>query len=334
MPDAGLSAGEAARRIGVAVTTIRTWDRRYGLGPSFREPGRHRRYSEQDLARLQLMRRLTVDGVDAAEAARIAKAAGGPVGLVPAGRRTAGPARPPGTVKGLRRAALALDPADVDRLLGLALADGVVPAWTTVIAPALRALGSRYATAGRYIAAEHLLSGRVSAALARVTRPRTRPQVLLACAPDEEHSLPMEALAAALAENGVASRMLGARVPANALRDALARTGPAAVLIWAHSAETADACQVAAAAGARPRPAIVAACGPGWDPCLLPDGVPLLTGLRQALAAVAELPRSGGISHLRLPRDADGQRRDVAAGRDEEDRKPTTVLDSFIRSEL
>jgi MerR family transcriptional regulator, light-induced transcriptional regulator len=288
--NAGLSAGEAARRIGVAVTTIRTWDRRYGLGPSYREPGRHRRYSEQDLARLQLMRRLTVDGVEAAEAARIAMAAGGPVGLAPPRRGTGSPARTPGTVKGLRRAALALDPADVDRLLGLALAGGVAPAWTTIIAPALRALGSQYATAGRYIAAEHLLSGRVSAALARVPRPRTRPQVLLACAPDEEHSLPMEALAAALAEGGVASRMLGARVPANALLDALARTGPTAVLLWAHSPETADGHQVAAAAGARPRPAIVAACGPGWDPGLLPVGVPLLTGFRQALALAAGLP--------------------------------------------
>ena len=74
MPDAGLSAGEAARRRGVAAPTIRTWDRRYGLGPSYREPGRHRRYDEHDLARLELMRRLTVDGVAPAEAARIANA--------------------------------------------------------------------------------------------------------------------------------------------------------------------------------------------------------------------------------------------------------------------
>jgi len=71
VPDAGLSAGEAARRIGVATTTLRTWDRRYGLGPSHREPGRHRRYDEHDLIRLELMRRLTVDGVAPAEAARL-----------------------------------------------------------------------------------------------------------------------------------------------------------------------------------------------------------------------------------------------------------------------
>jgi MerR family transcriptional regulator, light-induced transcriptional regulator len=296
VPDVGLSAGAVARRIGVAATTIRTWDRRYGLGPSYREPGRHRRYSEHDLARLELMRRLTVDGVASAEAARIAKAASDTADQVPLG----GTRRPPGssprlapgqgTAKGLRRAALALDPADVDRLLELALTAGVVRAWTAVIAPALRDLGSQYSTAGRYIAAEHLLSGAVSAALARVPWPRTRPRVLLGCAPTELHSLPLEALAAALAERSIGSRMLGARVPANALRDALARTDPAAVLIWAHAPATADYGQLAEATGTLPRPAIVAACGPGWDPASLPPGVLLLTSFRRALAVITRLP--------------------------------------------
>jgi MerR family transcriptional regulator, light-induced transcriptional regulator len=298
VPD-GLSAGEAARRIGVAATTIRTWDRRYGLGPSYREPGRHRRYSEHDVARLELMRRLTVDGVAPAEAARIAKATRDLSGEVPLGatpRSAASSPRrapSPGTAKGLRRAALALDPADVDRLLDVALAAGVVRAWTAVIAPALRDLGSRYSAAGRYIAAEHLLSGAVSAALAQVPRPPARPQVLLGCAPAEQHSLPLEALAAALAERGVGSRMLGARVPANALRDALARTGPAAVLIWAHASATADYDQITAATRASPRPAIVAACGPGWDPGALPDGVVLLTSFRQAREVITRLPSPG-----------------------------------------
>jgi DNA-binding transcriptional MerR regulator len=283
--ETGLSAGEAARSIGVAVTTIRTWDRRYGLGPSSREPGRHRRYSQDDLARLKLMRRLTVDGVAPAEAARIAQASADPIGQAPAEA-----APPAATARGLRRAALALDPAEMDRLLDLALAHGVVPAWTTVIAPALRDLGTRYSIAGRYIAAEHLLSAAVSTALARVPRPSTRPQVLLACTPTEQHCLPLEVLAASLAERGVASRMLGARTPVNALRDALVRTGPAAVLIWSQTPATADYDQVAAAAGTRPRPPIVAACGPGWEPASLPDGILLLTGFRQALDAVTRLP--------------------------------------------
>ena len=145
MADTGLSAGQAARTIGVAVTTIRTWDRRYGLGPSHREPGRHRRYSDHDMARLELMRRLTVDGVAPAEAARIAKAARDPAGngfLAPTVRTPPPSAPMPATARGLRRAALALDPADVDRVLDLALAAGVLEAWTTVIAPALRDLGA------------------------------------------------------------------------------------------------------------------------------------------------------------------------------------------------
>jgi len=178
----------------------------------------------------------------------------------------------------------------VDRLLGLSLNHGVVAAWTAVIAPALRQIGGSHFTAGRYIAAEHLLSGAVSAALASVPRPGTRARVLLACAPAELHSLPLEALAAALAERGAASRMLGARVPADALREALTLTGPAAVLIWAHSPATADVDQISVAAGSRPRPAIVAACGPGWDLESLPAGVQLLTSFAQALAVTAGLP--------------------------------------------
>jgi hypothetical protein len=123
-----------------------------------------------------------------------------------------------------------------------------------------------------------------------VPRPSARPRILLACAPDEQHSLPLAALAAALAECGHASRILGARVPINALRDALARTGPTAVLIWAHTPATADYEQIAAVAGTRPRPAVVAACGPGWEPASLPEGVLLLTGFQQALTVLTQLP--------------------------------------------
>jgi hypothetical protein len=61
-----------ARRLGIAPATLRTWDRRYGLGPTGHESGTRRRYSSQDLARLQHMRRLTLDGVAPAEAARLA----------------------------------------------------------------------------------------------------------------------------------------------------------------------------------------------------------------------------------------------------------------------
>ncbi|MBK3637402.1 MerR family DNA-binding transcriptional regulator, partial [Streptomyces sp. MBT97] len=39
--DAGLTTGALARRLGVAPTTLRSWDRRYGIGPAVRADGRH-----------------------------------------------------------------------------------------------------------------------------------------------------------------------------------------------------------------------------------------------------------------------------------------------------
>src|SRR5688500_7164581 len=67
-----LTVAAVARRLGVAPATLRTWDRRYGLGPSEHVAGSHRRYTRADVARLSLMRRLTLDGVPPAEAARAA----------------------------------------------------------------------------------------------------------------------------------------------------------------------------------------------------------------------------------------------------------------------
>jgi DNA-binding transcriptional MerR regulator len=55
--------------VGVAPSTLRTWDRRYGIGPTDHTPGRHRRYSPDDLARLDLMHRALIMGATPADAA-------------------------------------------------------------------------------------------------------------------------------------------------------------------------------------------------------------------------------------------------------------------------
>ena len=39
----GLTVAAVARRLGVAPATLRTWDRRYGLGPSEHSAGSQRR---------------------------------------------------------------------------------------------------------------------------------------------------------------------------------------------------------------------------------------------------------------------------------------------------
>jgi len=62
-----LTVSGAARRLGIAPATLRTWDRRYGIGPTGHARGRHRRYSADDMARLELMQRALIQGAAPAD---------------------------------------------------------------------------------------------------------------------------------------------------------------------------------------------------------------------------------------------------------------------------
>ncbi|MBY8872067.1 MerR family transcriptional regulator [Micromonospora sp. PLK6-60] len=297
MADEALSAGAVARRLGVAVTTLRTWHQRYGLGPSQHVPGHHRRYTPADLARLEIMRRLTAEGVTPAEAARWARQAppSGSTGLAGAGRARTGRAgggltipvgRAGPAARGLARAAMRLDSSAIGEAVTHALAaDGVVATWDGLLRPVLAGIGERHAATNGLVEVEHLMSRCVSEALAAVPRAATGPaRLLLSCADEEQHSLPLEALAAALAERNVAYRMLGARVPVSALVEAVNRTGPAAVVIWSHTRATADPAQLAALLAAPRRPLLVLAAGPGWRADTLPAGVVRPVDLAEAVS--------------------------------------------------
>jgi len=283
-PEEPLTVAAVARRLGVAPATLRTWDRRYGLGPSEHAAGSRRRYTPQDVARLDRMRRLTRAGVTAADAAqaalrqapaparRRARGGGGRVLALPGADETA---------RGLAGSALALDAVAVSATVRATLAEhGVVATWDELLVPVLTAIGERWEATALGVDVEHLLSECVIGELARVTsrlsRPAARP-VLLASAPEEMHALPLHALAAALAEQGVGSRLLGARVPADALGSAYRRLGPPALFVWSQSGATGGTDLLTELPRLRPRPALVVG-GPGW-----PDEVPAGVALARTL---------------------------------------------------
>lgn len=313
MGDDALSAGVVARRLGVAVTTLRTWHQRYGLGPSQHVPGQHRRYTADDLSRLEVMRRLTAEGVTPADAARWARNA---LDVPEAEPRPAAPERPTAVrdgggfaipvgragraARGLARAAMRLDAPTMRETIEQSVdAEGVVATWDLVLCPVLAGIGERHAATARLIEVEHLLSRCVSEVLGAVPRPPARtdpPRILLACADEEQHSLPLEALAAALAQAGVASRMLGARVPPAALSDAVTRTGPATVVLWSHSQATSDPAQLAALLTHPGRPLVIVAAGPGWHADTLPVGVAQPGSLREAVALALTARKGSGSS--------------------------------------
>jgi DNA-binding transcriptional MerR regulator len=296
----GYGIGALARRLGVAPATLRDWERRYGIGPSGRSAGGHRRYQPEDVTRIEHMRRLVLEGLPPGEAARAALAAetateqvagagAGAAAWGAGGRALPLPGQLP-RARGLARAALALDGPAIAGMLERSLdASGAVDTWEWLAVPVLIAVGERSAANGTCIDAEHLLSAQLIAAFAaraaRAAEPRNARPVLLACADGEQHSLPLYALAAALAERGVLTTMLGARTPPPALAGAIARIGPAAAFVWSQTAATGDPAQLSGIPRQRP-PLRLFAVGPGWRG--VPKGAHTVGSLREAVRQASE----------------------------------------------
>lgn len=198
-----LTVAAVARRLGVAPATLRTWDRRYGLGPSAHTPGAHRRYGAADIARLELMQQALLQGATPAEAARHALAAtlpetgtGRPVGVPGTGTAEPGAGeggplllaghptddeldldarvrvggrvlRLPGAsrrARGVGRAALSMDAPAVRRLVDEGIeADGLTRTWDDVVRPVLWAVAERWESTGAGVEIEHLVSEAVTA---------------------------------------------------------------------------------------------------------------------------------------------------------------------------
>ena len=371
VPRPMITVAAVARRLGVAPATLRTWDRRYGLGPSEHTAGSHRRYSGVDVARLMVMRSLTLEGVPPSEAASIARASdvqedaglasvttlgvrpvpvGGPVssgaadvqrvhvqgadvpgaggpapgrasagwvsgepragdgisapaadagglqqilidGPAPGARSRAGGGRvmslPDGSpaARGLARAAMSLDSHECIRLIRQhAERHGTISTWEHLIAPVLVAVGERWRTTGEGVEVEHALSESVLSGLrtvaANLRHPLNTRPVLLAAAEQEQHGLPLHVLTAALAEHGVASRLLGVRVPRTALAAAVRRSGPAVVFVYAHL-KVQDPEQLDELPRLRPSPLLLLG-GPGWNGVDTPPGAERVDDLTQA----------------------------------------------------
>lgn len=305
-----LTVAAVARRLGVAPATLRTWDRRYGLGPTDHSPGAHRRYSPADVARLETMRQLTVRGVAPADAARLALAERSPSAGAVVQAVQAADSTPPGRgsggrilrlpnvdarVRGLARASMGLDAAAVaDDLARGVAADGVEVTWESLLLPVLVAIGDRWAATGDGVDVEHLLSACASGVFrqyaAAVPDPVNVRPVLLACAAGELHSLPLDVLAAALAERRIATRLLGAAVPVRAMASAVRRIGPGALVLWSQLRATASLAQLAAVPATRPPVAVIAG-GPGWPTGGLPEKVGFAGDLHSAVETIGRAVR-------------------------------------------
>ncbi len=198
--------------------------------------------------------------------------------------------------RGLGRAAMALDGTAVTALLIEALErDGVLVTYERLMRPVLVAIGDRWSLTGQGVEVEHLLSECIAAVMrARTVAGPAGPRLaLLACADQELHSVPLQVLGGALADLGIASRLLGAAVPPDALTAAVRRIGPAALFVWSQLAETGSPEQLQKLPRTRPRVTVLVG-GAGWAVERLPPAVMFCPDLRSAVAGIGSATGAGG----------------------------------------
>ena len=223
----GLSIQAVSDRLGVPAPTLRSWERRYGVPDTPRSPGGHRRYSPEALHQLRLMRDEVALGRRAADAARAVR------DMVDPTNRAAA------RIAEFLAASEAMDPDALRGVLDRAREQlGLASTLDDVLLPGMRQIGHWWQTGRCDIGLEHLTTEVVRGWISRVSAFAPRPEggrpVLLACGPRDQHTLGLEALAALLAEQRRATRVLGARTPQTTLVTALSATGAAALVLVSH----------------------------------------------------------------------------------------------------
>jgi DNA-binding transcriptional MerR regulator len=287
-----LTVAAVARRLGVAPATLRTWDRRYGLGPSSHEAGEHRKYCPEDLSKLMMMRRLISAGVTPADAADKAKKSKGSVKLESILREFE---VRQDVVTGINKALQAFDVDFVEETLRAEFdRDGVEITWHEIIVPTLIEIGEAWQASGEGIEIEHAFTEILKKILREKSTPIKTPinghPVVIAAVGEEAHSLPLHALDALLCEMNIKTHFLGARTPFEAVAATVTRLAPPAVFLWALFPHNANPDFYRNLPAIRPAPRVLLG-GPGWDASECSD-VTLVTGLGNASA---EIKRAVGL---------------------------------------
>jgi MerR family transcriptional regulator, light-induced transcriptional regulator len=228
-----LRIGELSRRVGVSPELLRAWETRYGLLRPSRSQGGFRLYSDEDEARVRLMRMYQERGLSAAEAAGLAASAEPAAAEAPAEEN----GRVVADVQRLSDALDAFDEAGAhaafDSLVSALSIDALV---RQAVIPYLEQLGSRWERGEASVAQEHFASNVIRGRLLGLARgwgQGTGPRALLACAPGEQHDLPLVCFGLALRARGWRITYLGPDTPVETLAELVGALRPRVVVVSA-----------------------------------------------------------------------------------------------------
>jgi DNA-binding transcriptional MerR regulator/methylmalonyl-CoA mutase cobalamin-binding subunit len=244
---------QASRLTGIPESSLRAWERRYGVVVPQRNESGYRVYDQTALAALSTMRRLVDEGWSPAEAAEAVRMGAAPdvVSTAVGGETSDGAdgAHRPDAATHMQRflaSAARLDTAGIEESLDAGFALGsfehVVDSW---LFPTLAALGEGWArgeidVAGEH-AASHAVHRRLSAAFDAAGSRSRGPAVVVGLPSGSHHDLGALAFATAIRRRGLDVLYLGANVPVSSWEAALLSRGARAAVLSVVTPQDRDA---------------------------------------------------------------------------------------------
>lgn len=217
---------------GIPTTTLRAWERRYGLLKPARTPKGHRLYSSEDVELIREISTLLKNNHTISEAIRMVRD--------PDYRRSPGPAQGEdhwiGYQQQLLKSVEAFNDQNLDKVYNEALSIYPIDMVTQhVVIPVLKSLGERWQDRPAGIAEEHFFSAflrnKLGARFHHESYRSRGQQVLVACMPGEYHELGVLLYCMAAMGRGYRVLYLGTDMPAEQIPLVVERTRVAAVLL-------------------------------------------------------------------------------------------------------
>ncbi|MDQ2666495.1 MAG: MerR family transcriptional regulator [Gemmatimonadota bacterium] len=237
----GHSIAVVAARTGLSPDVLRVWERRYAAVAPIRSAGNQRLYSDEDIARFQLLAAATSVGRSIRTVASLSRDALEILVAEDDRATTKGAhAHAPNVDVAALEAAVALtvaqDGAGLDRMLRRAIALNGLPAFLEVDAPALmRRVGDDWEAGRLTVAHEHLASAVVLSILLDAVRSlptaESAPRLLVATLTSERHAVGAALAAAVAAMEGWVVVHLGVDVPSHDIATAAIASGAHAVAL-------------------------------------------------------------------------------------------------------
>jgi len=218
-----LTIGAVERDTGIARDTLRIWERRYGFPEPVRNDKGERLYPENQLRRLQRIRRLLDQGLRPGKVVSLSDSDLDTleISLWPETPCTE-------SVEHILTVLQTTDGITLEaELLSIYQKQGIQAFITETVAPLLTAVGERWAKGALQIFEEHLLSQVLTRLLnkeiAIIQKTAMKPRVLLATLPGEEHSLGLLMISALLSSHNITVINLGGEVPMDQIVNAVER---------------------------------------------------------------------------------------------------------------